>query len=385
MAPLIPLVLCVFVELDVDVTTLDGASTSGPLVSWNDTELVVGEKPIPADQLHRISFRDSEVLADKAPVATLADGSRLTLSDVQRAAGAFALTRDGREIQLPAESVVALRFSPLQDRFVETWRDLLARERRDDLFTRVRGESLDHVGCILGDITSERVSLRAGSRDVSTSRSNVFGVLFADRPQADSRVSGQVTLVDGSVLMASKLQWSEDRLTISTGSGLELSLSAEEVAAIDMAAGRLTMLRDLDPRSVDYAPFGDNYDEFAWKFRKDRNALDYPLRVGGRVYPTGLWVHSGTSLSYSLPAKTRRLQAKLGIDELDTPGAAVRVELKVDGETIWSEVVEPDQPLDVDVDLKDARTLSLTASTTKPDGHGIREHLAVVGARLILE
>lgn len=369
----------------VELTTLDGDSISGPLASWDDQKIVVGEATVDVNTVHQLVFGPGTVLADEAPVIALADGSKLRAAQVVRSGPTVTISRNDVTTQIQTDQVAAIRFAPLQDRFVETWNDLLSRDRRDDIFARVRGDALDHVGCILGEITEESLSLRAGTRDVTTARSNAFGVLFKSRELAKRRVKGKVVLRDGSELFATRLAWNSEQLQIETGTGLEQRIAVGEISTVDLAAGRVTMLRDLEPRNVQYAPFGDNYDEYAWQLRKDRNALDHRLKVSGKTFATGLWMHSGTTASFSLPARCVRMQATAGIDELDTPGVPVQLEIRADGRSIYKEIVDPATPQKIDLDLSNSRTLTFVASTTKPDGHGIREHLAIVGARLILE
>lgn len=385
MTPIVPALLCLISQVNVELTTLDGESHSGPLTSWTQNEIVVGETVVAVDSAHRISFREHAVLADESPVVYLQDGSRMRVSQVVRTSGGVSCSRGEESFKLSSNAVAAIRFAPLQERFVETWADLLERERRDDLFARVRGESLDYVACILGDMTETQLSLRAGGRDVKTKRENAFGVLFASTPSPTNRVAGKLVHIDGSEFIANSLNWSEAGATIKTASGVTLTIPSDQIASVDLAFGRVTMLRDLEPRSVTYAPFGDNYDEYAWHLRKDHNALDQRLTVDGKTFATGLWMHSGTTATFALPARTRRLQAVVGIDELDTPGSAVRLEVRADGRSVFNEVIDPTKPREIDLDLSDVRSLVWIASTLKPEGHGIREHLAIVRARLILE
>ena len=385
MNAVVPLLLILSGPVDIEVSTLDGEAFSGALTEWTSLQVTVGETVVPTDSIHQLEFQPAAVLDEAAPVVVLSDGSRLTVSSVARGAGRYSFEVDGQNVELPAAAVAAVRFDVLQERIAKTWRELVERERRDDLLARIRGESLDYVGCILGDISAETVSLRVGTRDVDAPRSKVFGILHASNNSAQKRLAGRVILADGSELAATQLEWTDARLDVVTGSGLKRSISADAIASVDLAAGRVRMLRDLEPRSVKYEPFGDNYDEFAWQMRKDRNALDQRLRINGQPFETGLWIHSGTVATFGLPPRTQRFQATLGIDELETAGAPVRVELRADGRSIYNEVIQAESPQQVDIDLRDARTLTIVASTTNPGGHGIREHLAVVRARLILE
>lgn len=385
MASLIPAVLCCLLgQAEVELTTLDGESFSGPVVEWSDAGITVGENAVAAARVHRVTFAEEPVTAELFPVVTTADGSKLVGASVSKSGDRVTIEMAVGPVVIPLKQVAAVRFAALKDRYVETWTELLGRERRDDLFVRVRGDALDHVACTLGEVSPEKISLRVGDRDVSTATANAFGVLFANAV-SNERVAGELVTKSGSEIRFKKLQWSEGRFEVLAIAGFESSFDASEIASIDLAVGRVSLLRDLEPRSVEYQPFGDNYDEYAWQIRKDRNALDQRLRLNGRTFASGYWVHSGTKATFELPPRSTRLQATIGIDELDTPGAPVQLSLQADGRSIFEGSIEPGKPQQLDLSLERARTLTLVAATQNPDGHGIREHLAIVNARLILE
>lgn len=369
----------------VDVTTLDGQSASGAIVSWTGDEIVIGESSFEAANVQRIGFADAASLDDAPNVIELISGTTVAATQITRSADVTTIQFRDQSYDIPTRRVAAIRFAFIDEQTRDTWRELLERERRDDLFALVRGESLDYVGCVVGDIAEETVSLRFSNRNGVVPKAKLFGLLFANRKPATDRIAGRVTLIDGSQLAAESLSWSDDQLALKVADGFELSVPATDLASVDLAAGRVTMLRDIEPRSVSYSPFGDNYDEYAWQLRTDQNALGDPIRLGGKPHATGYWVHSGTTAAFVLPPRTKRFQATLGIDELKTPGAPVRVELLADGRSVFDTVVQPEAPESVDVDLTDVRQLTVVASTMKPDGHGIREHLVIIGGRLIQE
>lgn len=379
------LTLLTLTGLNVEVTTLDGRSIDGTLDQWTSSEIIVDSESVAIDEVHRLLIDDSAEIDGANQAILFPDGSQLVVADFSRTKGIAQATVGTQTIQFDPQALKGVRFAPVEDRFSTTWRELLKRDRRDDLFVRVRGEALDHVGCVVGEVTGDGIALRVGSRDVTVPVEKSFGVLFATKAEPDTRIAGKVLLTDGTSLVASRLSWSDDSLSLQSSYGFSLTIPADQLAEVDLAAGRIEMLSNLEPRSVTYAPFGDNYDEYAWKLRKNENALGDRLRIGGQRRSSGLWIHSGTTVVYSLPSRAKQLSAVVGIDEIEAPGVPVKVELFVDGRKSFDAVVEPNSPRSIDLELTDARQLTIVATTTKPNEHGIREHLAIVDARLILE
>ena len=386
--------------LTVRVQTLDGSASEGPVTSWTDEAIELeGDDPLPLSAVMRVDIRGVDGAArqitafSEVPQAiTLADGTALVIKSAARTDGMFrarpasSLSRvdsPDEPLSFPDASVRTVRYASATPTVWSAWSELADSEVSGDLFVVLRGGKPDRVNCTIGQVTESTVSLRARGRDLSVPTDKVFGLIFGD-VGATKTAPVFVTLSDGSRVGCDRVAVADDALTLSRSAEV-WRVAFADVAAVDLASGRLRPLSDLEPTRVTYQPFGENYNEFVWKLRRDRNFDRRRLRVGGREYDRGLWIHSGTTAAFRLPAGASRLEAMAGIDETETEGRPVKLTILADGRPVFEETVRPDEPRSISVEVGGRRELTLKVETLDPSWLGIREHLAVVGGRLILE
>lgn len=375
--------LLLTVGVDVSVQMLDGRVVDGGLESWTAAAMTVGGEKLPAADVARVEFPpDAAPAAEAAPVVRLRDGTAAVVAGFTRSGRDASAVGVFGEVLLPIDRVHAVRWTPAGERVAKQWDAIVEGVEGEDLFVVLRGGEPDRVACVLGDVTADGVSLRARGRDLTVPLAKVFGVVFAGGGGGEA--AAFVTMADGSRLGCGGARLDGDELVLSRGDG-DWRVPVDAVASVDLAAGRVTPLTSIEPARVAYDPFGANYDEFAWKLRVGRNAVGERLRLGGRAYEDGIWMHSGTTASFPLPADAGRFQATVGIDELETVGRPVRLTVLADGRELTSLTVEPEKPAAVDVDVSGRRELTLRAESTDRGGLGIREHLAVVAGRLVLQ
>ena len=368
---------------DVTLYRLDGQTVEGELVAWTTEVVTVGDAETPVADVARVLFgRETPPLAETAFVVSLAEGTQIAATDFTRTGDAATVGFAGQSLEVPADALRSVRFRAAAAATLAQWQTIVEAAGEEDLFVVLRGGEPDRVACVLGDVTAESVSLRARGRDLTVPRERVFGLVF--RGASATPAPAFVTLTGGSRLGINAARLEADALILQRD-GRELTVGLDAVAGVDLAAGRVQPLTDLEPSRVAYDGFGENYDERAWKLRVGRNAVNEKLRLQGRTYEDGVWMHSGTTASYPLPADAARFQATVGIDELETVGRPVRLVILADGRELFSERIEPGSTSAIDIDVSGRRELTLRAETTDRGGLGIREHLAVVAGRLILE
>ena len=369
----------------VTFISLDGSEAAGELTAWSSAGIEVDGEAVDAAGVMRVRFHDdaAAVASEAAPVVTLRDGGLVVADGVTRSGRDVTVETAYGTLTLTADAVRAVRFQPAAAAVFGKWTDTRDTQTDSDLFVRLRGDVPDRVACVVGDVTAETVNIRARGRDLAVPKDKTFAVVFGGGSRA-SRPGAVVELRNGSRLTASAVELSGDAVA-ATVAGQSLTVPTADVLAVDLAAGRVVLLASVEPSRVRVDGFGPVYDEFAWKLREGRNAVGEPLRLGGKSYDSGYWMHSGTTAAFPLPAGAARFQAEVGIDELETAGSPVKLTVLADGRELFSETVRPEEPRALDLDVSGGRELTLRTETLKPDGFGIREHLVVIGGRLILD
>ena len=383
------------------VTTLDGERIEGRVTAIDAASLQIDDRTVPLDAL--LVWQRPDIAprstADADLVARLADGSVWTAADIARRGTETTLrlsdagTADASDasdagdaadsLPLPAGTVRSVRLSLLDEETAEAWQDLLDGDRRDDLLVVRKGDKLDFVACTIGDIDDQTVQVLVGSRDLKLPRSKAFGLIFSET-RSFAKPLASVSLMDGSQVAAAGLTLRDGRFEIAPLVGPPLSRAADAVASIDFAQGRMVRLATITPR-VSYEQ-QERIFSGTRPFRVGQNVLGQPPQLASRTDPQAIWMHSGTTARFALPRGATRLQATAGVDEIegaDIPGRPIRVSVQGDGQPLWEQTVQPYEPVELDVTLDGVRQLTIEVDGDTPDG--IREHLVLLGARLVTE
>ena len=367
------------------VTTLDGDEIAGPLESIGSDSVTVDGQEIAASDLEIVTLPDAvrQPIADAGLVVTLRDGSVIALGGLARAGRQTTLSLDGTELTVPTAEVQAVRLKLLDEKTAGTWQELVDGDRSEDLLVVRKGDKLDFIGCIVGDLTESQVAVRVGSRDLKLPREKAFGVVFAKANTPSRKPRAIVTLADGSRLATDAVAFDGQSFEIAVAAAT-LRPPADGVVSIDFAQGRIVRLATLEPR-VSYER-KDRVFSGVRPYRVGQNVLGLPPQVGSRTDPASVWMHSGTTAIFPLPRGAARLQATAGIDEIDDaelPAQPVRVAIRGDGRPIWSGTLQPEDPQRLDVELGGARQLTIEVDGDSKTG--IREHLVLLGAKVLTE
>ncbi|MCH9792776.1 MAG: NPCBM/NEW2 domain-containing protein [Planctomycetes bacterium] len=134
----------------------------------------------------------------------------------------------------------------------------------------------------------------------------------------------------------------------------------------------------MEPRNIKYTPFFDT----VWKYRKDKHRDGGPLRLAGKEYSRGLYIHSKTLLQYRIKNEYRNFRAIMGIDDSVPSIGFVYVEIKGNGRTLYSgNVRSSDRPVELNLDVRGVRDLDILVDFG--DNLEICDHLDLCEARLI--
>jgi len=393
------LLLTMIGAVPVEATTLEGKSFSGDLAALTSTTATVevegAREQIPVQDLHQLQFHEPPSSTRPAELELrLGGGSRLSAEQVEltaRAAEVTTLVLGG--LSIPRPYVVSIRLAKLDRKVEAAWNELLSREVRDDLVVVRKGDALDHVAGVVSTIDETTVQLLLDGSPVPIPRERVFGVILAGAESPRVPPVGRLELMNGDRLaVSSGLSLTDNQRSetqVQWGFTCEFAgvggfIAAEDVARIDFSLGKVLYLVDEEPTEVAYPTEHELFLLDVWKYRKGVNSYSDPLQIGRRTYPRGLWIHSGTKLSYRLGREYRHFRAIAGIAEGlgQSCDPTVGLVIRGDGQELYSETISRgDQPRELDVDVSGVRDLLIEVTSTDPNG--ICEHLGLGDARFI--
>ena len=380
----------------VPVYRLEGTRYSGELVSVGSESVVLRQdgKPItiPTAEIMDIvlTIPDEERGADASRTRVdVTDGSVVHCS---------ALTVEGRSAVIQSSSIGEMRVLRTQLRSIRfhepgvlraEWNGLKTRKSKSDLLviqkeskfregekTIVR-KSLDFMQGAVSRVGPQNIAFQIDGNEIPVKRERVFGIVYAnDVPDAGS--SSSVYTVAGDVIRSRGLKISGGRVTVETLAGGTIEPQLSSIRRVDFGGARVQYLSDLEPRDVKYTPFFDH----VYKYRRDMNEDGQPLRIDGKVFERGLYIHSKAKIVYRLAGGYRRFQACMGIDQLVGRLGDVHVVISGDGKVLAeADVRGVDKPRVLDLDVKDVRDLEILVDFGRD--LDISDHLDLGDAKLL--
>lgn len=232
-----------------------------------------------------------------------------------------------RPIDVPLVEVIGLRTAAGRARLARGQRErMVAGKSDDDVLVLANGDQV-MGGVVRIDAKGVVIETAAGESRVTLDR------LLEARLAAlvDDERSGRrarLFLADGSVLEASALRWTPDRLVVHLFSDAEQEVTPDQVVRIEVVGGRWQWLSELEPAAAEHTP----YLTLTWPWQRDRNVLGKPMRLGGKLFDRGIGVHSQSRLVYAIQGKYRFFTSRFGLDDLAGPLGDVDIEVRVDGQ-----------------------------------------------------
>ncbi|WP_296457609.1 NPCBM/NEW2 domain-containing protein [Rubinisphaera sp.] len=395
---LLPTILMTFVLLgftgattyaQVEVTSLDGQSVVGELVSLDAEQLVlnVGDavKVVALDRVMNIAWPEHELVksVEEANLQTLllTDGS--SLSGQNARTDGLNVTFDSQSLgsmTVPLKNVKSLRFKPLNATSTEQWNALIQKPNSDDRLVIQKGEVLDFLAGVVTQYNTENVQFLYQGSEIPVRLAKVFGIIHPVEMMPNQAATCSLKTTSGESLFVTQVSVSEGQMTVRTGPGEQVVLPLESITQLDFSLGRIVYLSDMTPEGTEYTPFFDT----VWEYQRDRTVDGSPLQIGRKKFSKGLWVHSKTTLTYRLAGEFSRLQATLGIDDAValTGHGNVDVVVTADDEVLFEQNISArDSAIPLDLPLTGKRFLKITVDFGK--GLDIGDHLDIADARLI--
>lgn len=375
--------------IPVDATTLDGLSYTGEL-TYLDSRVaklaIDGEsKSLPVDNLHGLRIGTLKDAGQTTQVLQLRDGSTISFEQFETTArSARVITPLLGQLEFARGAINHVRFARLDSKIESAWEELAGRESRDDLVILRKGDALDHVAGVISTVDDESVQLLLEGSAIPVPRSRVFAIVFAGSEPAGPEPVGHIELQGGDQLTVTSILLHEDGFHVDLAAGGTVLLAAADILYVDYSLGKVAYLDGMKPAEIDYPTDHPLFLMDVWRYRQGENSLGEPLRIGRETFNHGLWIHSGTRLTYRLNRSYRHLRATCGIAEGIGEACQPEIGLMIRGdgrELLDISLARGDEPRDLEIDVSEVRELEIEVTSTNPDG--VCEHLGLGDARVI--
>ena len=190
---------------------------------------------------------------------------------------------------------------------------------------------------------------------------------------------GEIVSSNGTIVKFTSLTLEGKQITIEApGLGLR-TVDREKVAMIQMTSGRVVNLAEIEPAAVkEYGYFDETFN-----FRKNLSVSGKPIKLGGKIYPLGLGMHSFSEITWNIDGKFVKFVSLVGIDDSVKPLGDASVVFLCDGKVVKTIRVEGKKAAtNVIVDVKDVKKLTVRVGFGE-DGLGVSDHVDLAGARFI--
>lgn len=392
--------LPVWAESDVVLTMLDGETNPASLLELSTKQAVVSlggkETSIPFEKLLRIDFSNGSTASiDSQQHMQLEDGSLLPVENVtvtNRLATVASLMFD-KPLEIAAAEISLVYLRPPLSAATNFVRNL--QEQPGDTVIVQKGDppQFDHLTGILGDIDEESVKFNWDGEQLVVKRSKLAAVLYYHADSEDvSEARCWVKTVGGARLNAKSVRFDRQaqQVAVTLQSGLELRVALNDISAIDLSAGKLVYLSDLQPIRQEWTPLvglpkagslvGFGLPRRDQAYSGSMLSLWWPADEAEagetRQYSKGLALRSRSEVEYRIPQGGKVFQAVAGIDPLTADQGHVRLEIAAEKSVLWEGEIHGKQgPVDIELALPSARRLRFTVDYGENLDYGDRLHL----------
>ncbi len=195
------LAIAVAAPESVTVTKLDGATEAGKLQSWSASEVVVttagGPLSVPVADLVGLEISTHETADTGKPLLELTGGTCLPIENF-RISGKRANARlavpgaaEPPALKVPLEQVHAVRLLALDTDVLPQWQEIRKLAVTSDLVvvSKRGGKSLDHLECVLGDVTDAEVTCEIDGQQLKVPLGKVAGLVYYRPEDANADVA----------------------------------------------------------------------------------------------------------------------------------------------------------------------------------------------------
>jgi len=379
-----------------NVETLDARTLSGQVVSIDDKVLVLrsgkGDVSLPRKQVIDITLDQPADLLARIGQAVLVSNSgdilaanALSLDDVD-----FKFTNPLiGQTQVPMSNVVAFYMPSPTETAGDVQRQCAKMEisatTQDTLVVSKDGKLMSIRGVLKGisspgGSSESKISFRWQDTDRTISAASVRAVVLAKAPPGEAVVAGTLTARDGTRVAFTSLTLKDQAFTVQTAAAGEKSLARKDVAGIRFLATGATDLSSLTPSDVKEYGFFDK----TFPHKINAAVSGGPLSLAGRIYQTGLGLHSFSEITYAIDGKYSQFVTFVGIDDAVRPAGNAELTILGDGKALGKtiQLTGKDEAKTVRIDVTGVKLLTIRVGFGS-DGLDVADHVDLVPARLI--
>ncbi|QEG41630.1 NPCBM/NEW2 domain-containing protein [Roseimaritima ulvae] len=348
--------------LSVNVTPIDGSTYPAELVGAQNDALMlhVDGQPqqVPLGELQSVSRSEPDERVGPAVRATLRDGTRLPVDDIEMDAteAKLKLRRQG-VFSVPVRDLQVLRFRSPSAQVDAQWAAYVEAPKSSDQLVIRRGtDTLDAVEGLVKGISEQSVQFELGGAPVDAPFNRLEGIVFAG--QDSDAAAGKLRIKDvyGAIWNAESLSAGADdkTLTVHTTGGLQHAVRIDLIESIELSSGIL-FLTEVEPLEQTYQPFIVSPQSVP----EDRVAQWMGPRVQDQHT---LVVSSRSTIRYRIEPGFSRFAAEVQIDPSVTLGGQCELRVRLNDQTAWEKTLkigEPLQQLDVPVGAASQLTLEV--------------------------
>lgn len=351
--------------------TLSGTAIEGELVSMSSKEIVIrskdGEVTTPITDVLDVEFTANTptVSAPKFTDVELTDGTLLHCSQ-------FGLKNkevevkllSGQDVKLPLAAVNYVLHDAHDAEMRNKWQRFLSKQSNHDLLVDKKNLNTLPGTFGSGDDKGETIEFELNAtRKVRIDLTLIQGLSFFRQRVAGDEPLCKVHDATRNLIVASKIEKSDNGYTLTTSSGVKITYFTSMLARLDFSKGKLTYLSDLEPiRKMETSALeGDGIDHY----RRDKNLDGGPLRLAGQTYAKGLSMHAYTELVYDIGGAYKEFKAMLGVDEQVGGDTHVKVTIEGDNKELYMvEVKRKDKKvIPIAIDVRNVKQLRIVVSS----------------------
>jgi len=372
------------------VELLDFTRVEGAVKSVSDKHVVIAsagrERKIEIRDVAEVKFSEPPDVMSKAAqhVLVTAAGDMFAAAALSVEGGQVSFeTPDLGQVRLPVEAA-SVFYQPIGDatagELSRKAREMKLEPSAADLLVAVneRGDWLT-VNGLLKAVGPDTILFRWKDDDRTVKRETVRAIFFGRVARWVPGRDGVVIVSDGSVVGFESLTLAGETAAIRTAAVGERKIPRGKLAVIRFESDRVVELADLKPDGVnEYGVFE------TFPHRVNASVGGGPIRLGGRIYATGLGLHSFCELSYELAGRFSTFVATVGIDDTMRPRGDAVLTFLGDGRQLAEplRLTGKDKPTTLRLNVSRVRVMTIRVDFGQ---HGLDsgDHVDLAAARLI--
>jgi len=343
--------------LPVVVETTDGKKIRGEFSGITDTKLMItADGSVREFPFNNLLSMESTDFTPKVPPATsiaLANGSKIFTGDLK-------LDDDGVLIQPRRQpplltAVKKVRWIRFRKSATETdaqWLGLSNVEsNRDTLVIRRPGNRLDAQQGIILTINDTTVEFDLDGTRINAPINQLEGLIFGGEPEIDETPSIRITDIYGSTWSLSQIEPGDGSkpFKVQLDESMQHTLPLEQIARIDWSSG-IRMLAEERPTASEYKTY------LSTKVAPTLLTSFFGPRQEGK---NDLLLYGGSTLEYRLDPKFKKVAGTVVRGDTSGVTGKLSVNVKLDGEVVWSEELSDTEPRGFEIETNGARRILL--------------------------